>query len=383
MPKPSPRVPIYKQLQDYLYDCLREAHWKPGDLIPSENELSAQFGVSRITVKKALEALLAEGLVYRIQGKGTFVSDERPDEPVPSAPGQSVRPEQRLVAYLMPHLSNLHTAHLLSGIERELAEHGYRLLFASTHNSQQREKDKIKEMIGLGVVGIIVYPVDGESYNEDILRLTLDRYPLVIVDRYLRGLETNCVCSDNVEGAFGAVSYLIGLGHTRIGLITTDYVSTSSIEDRIVGYDKAHAENRLPIDHRLRLTHFDVERMNEVLQTGIPNPSYREELQQFLLRNPDMTAVFAINASIGATVLDAAHGLGLRIPEDLSVFCYDHEISAMAALPTTCVSQDGGAIGREAAKMLVSVIGDPDQERQRIVVPSKLVVRQSTGPVPS
>lgn len=382
MPKQPPRVPIYRQLHDYVFHRMQEGSWKPGDMLPSENELSAQFGVSRITVKKAFEALIAQGLIYRIQGKGTFVAAGRSGEPELYAPRPARKRDERLVAYLMPHLSNLHTVHLLNGIEQELANRDYRLLFARTHNSREREKALVQDMLALGVVGIIVFPVDGETYSEDLLRLTLSRYPLVVIDRYLRGLETNCVCSDNADGAFGAISYLIGLGHTRIGLVTTDFVGTSSIEDRIAGYDKAHAENGLPIDHRLRLTHFDAERMNEVLVTGAPHSSYKQELGRFMLQNADMTAIFAINASVGATVLEAASDVGLRVPEDISVFCYDHEITAMAALPTTCVSQDGYAIGREAAKLLLSVIDDPEQDRQRIVVPSKLVVRKSTGPAP-
>lgn len=67
-------LPLYLQLQEVLKDEIQNGHLKPGDQLPPERELSDQFQMSRMTVRQALNQLVAEGLLHRIQGKGTFVA---------------------------------------------------------------------------------------------------------------------------------------------------------------------------------------------------------------------------------------------------------------------------------------------------------------------
>jgi GntR family transcriptional regulator len=71
---PNSRLPLYHQLYELLLDRIRTGHWKPGDLIPAESELTARHGVSRITVRKVLDMLAREGLIVRERGRGTFVA---------------------------------------------------------------------------------------------------------------------------------------------------------------------------------------------------------------------------------------------------------------------------------------------------------------------
>jgi GntR family transcriptional regulator len=67
-------LPRYYQLKEIMKEKIRSEEWKPGDLIPSERELGEQYGISRMTARQAITELVNEGLFYREQGKGTFVS---------------------------------------------------------------------------------------------------------------------------------------------------------------------------------------------------------------------------------------------------------------------------------------------------------------------
>ena len=69
--------PLYSQLRDILRTKIENEEWKPNQLIPSENELSKIYGVSRMTARSVVMQLNREGLVYRVQGKGTFVSEPK------------------------------------------------------------------------------------------------------------------------------------------------------------------------------------------------------------------------------------------------------------------------------------------------------------------
>ncbi|MCD9026187.1 GntR family transcriptional regulator [Cohnella silvisoli] len=381
MAKASQRIPLYTQIRKYIQDQVTQKIWLPNDRIPSENELANQFGVSRITVKNALSELIEEGLIFRVQGKGSFISPTPSGEPLIYRPDPANLSSKPLIAYLMPRLENMFTARLLSGVESELSKQGYRLLFCRTLDSLEIEKEMLREVVQLGAKGIIIFPVEGETYSDEILRLTLSEFPLVVLDRYLRGVETNCVCSDNVEGARAATSHLVELGHIGIGFISTSCQGTTSIEDRLSGYEKALADHNIHVNHNLRLVHFDNEQVNTILQEGSANEDVKREMQAFLKKNSEMTAVFAINSAVGLTLIEAATELGLRVPEDLSVVFFDnYELSALSSIPPTCVSQQEKELGMEAAKLLVSIIDNPKQDRKKILLPTKLIVRKSTAP---
>jgi GntR family transcriptional regulator, arabinose operon transcriptional repressor len=372
------RIPMYQQIREYILDRIREQQWQPNDQIPSENELAEKFNVSRITIRGALSKLIEEGMIYRIQGKGSFISSQPIGE---KAIYEGSRENgKKKIAYLMPRLDNLFTANLLSGIESEISVNGYHLIFCKTHDSREIETKLLREMMAMNVEGIIIYPAAGEKYNEEILKLTLNNYPLVVVDRYLRGVETNCVCADNFEGARTAVAHLIEMGHSKIGFVSCPAQTTTSIEDRLAGYDSALKEHDLQAEHRLKYLQIDMKQANFILTDGQADESTKRQIMTFLQENPDLTAVLAVNTAVGLSTMEAARELQISIPDDLSVIFFDdYEASSFSAIPPTCVSQQEYQLGREAAKLLVSLLNEPTQGRRKIVTPAKLIVRSSTG----
>ena len=67
-------IPLYLQLLSIFMENIRKGIWEAGEKLPSEKELSHTYGVSLITVRKTLEELNKQNLIYKIQGKGSFVS---------------------------------------------------------------------------------------------------------------------------------------------------------------------------------------------------------------------------------------------------------------------------------------------------------------------
>lgn len=77
MIKPAPQA-LYRRAKDFVQGKLRSGEWKPGDLIPSENRLVQELGMSRMTVNRALRELTEEGHLVRVSGVGTFVAESKP-----------------------------------------------------------------------------------------------------------------------------------------------------------------------------------------------------------------------------------------------------------------------------------------------------------------
>src|SRR5690606_26146543 len=120
---------------------------------------------------------------------------------------------------------------LLSGIERESGRLGFSLLLRLTRGSQEAEMAAIEEMLAQDIAGLIVFPVNGERYNPALLRLYLSGVPVVLVDRYFRGLDIASVSSDNEAAAKEAVTYLIDSGHRAIAVLSPPPEGTVTIED--------------------------------------------------------------------------------------------------------------------------------------------------------
>lgn len=101
----SPRFsPLYQQIKGLLTSSLKEGTWRPGELIPSEVELSRRFNVSQGTVRKAIDELAAENLLVRRQGRGTYVATHHEVKAQfrflrlrPNEPESSLSPKSRLI----------------------------------------------------------------------------------------------------------------------------------------------------------------------------------------------------------------------------------------------------------------------------------------------
>ncbi|MFC5402149.1 GntR family transcriptional regulator [Cohnella soli] len=361
-------IPLYIKIREYIKSQIEMGILKPGDQIPTETDLTNKFQVSRITIKTALRHLVDEGLIFRVAGKGSFVSSSELQSSVQEE--LSDYPAKKKIGFLMPQLGDFLSIQLLRGIEEVCREEGL-LLMVTSVLTQSEERTAIREMIAAGAEGLIIFPVDGEAYSEEILKLKSDRFPFVLVDRYLPGIKTNAVFSDNQQGGNIGTDYLASLGHKNIGIVSFTKSKTSSSEDRFRGYLDAAKKNQLQLQHNYWLTQFDdVSYQDE--------QSMIETIFDWLQQEQDITAVFAFSPQIAIYIVKAAKRLGKKIPEDLAIICFDNpQIRDVENDYFTWIEQNFELMGTEAVQLLLNVIRDPSTLEQ-IVIPVSLHEEQSS-----
>lgn len=347
----------YRQIYRQLRAQILSGAYQPGDKLPTEMKLAALYGVSRITSAAALTELAREGLVQRVPRRGTTVIAPAERESSPRRP---------LLAWIQPSLDPSIGLNLLRGIERATRLAGYNLLVHLTGTSRAEEEEAIRNAVAAGADGLALFLQDGETYNGEVLRLVLDRYPLVLVDRYLRGLPCACVQSDNTAGAREAMLELVRAGHRHICTIIFPPTATSTIEDRLEGCAQAVATTGVAFDRSLV---YVAERFSiDFIETGaMPNEEV-ERLAAYLRRTPRVSAVFATNATLALLALRAAERLGRCIPADLSIACIDPVQAFPLPVPAvTCAVQQGVEIGRTAVDLLrEQLAGEPPR---RVMLP--------------
>lgn len=238
---PRDPLPLYYQLYTSLLERIRSGEFAVGDMLPSERQLSRDYGVSRITAIKALDLLEREGYIERLQGRGSFVVERR----------SSVSPTQcRRVAFCLPTFADSYITSILVGAARAAMRQSFQLQVIGVE-SEESEAKYIREAVEQGVEGMLVFPradyPDLSLYEE----LVAQHYPIVLLDRYYPDIDTNWVAFADETAAYELTELLIERGHRRIAVFPGHEVSITSVRDRLQGYRRALEDHGLEYDEEL------------------------------------------------------------------------------------------------------------------------------------
>lgn len=281
--------------------------------------------------------------------------------------------DQKIIGFIIPNILDYFSINLLNGAKDLISEIGCSLLIKCSQN-REMEANAIRELLNIGVDGIIIFPVDQETYSDEILMLKVNRFPLVLVDRYLPGVETNYVISNNTLGAELATAYIYDLGHRNIAICSSTLLPTSSTEDRVSGYmnelkNRGELINPELIISDVKIDYEDFEQNEQLLS---------------VLRSRKATAYITTESKMSMYIYQLCMKNGVRVPEDVSIISFDDPSPEFGEYGFfTHISQSEYEMGYEAANTLVNILqGEQNSSEngyKKIVIEPKLVVRKSTG----
>ncbi|HEX6779211.1 MAG TPA: substrate-binding domain-containing protein [Ktedonobacterales bacterium] len=359
--EPASGGPLYQQLRQELFARIRRGEFAPGDLLPSENQLCEEYGVSLTTARRALLELVKEGVVRRRVGVGTMVAprvraahlafvsvDETGDawRRISSAMGE-------LVAGIGELAWQRSASFSMFGVDEEGAEEQLRSLV------EARDAD-----------GILLRTANDIQENY-LAILESAGLPYVVIKRQMPGRAMNCVVSDDFLGARIATAHLLERGHRRIAFICAKPALTLT-QERLAGYRDALEAADQEFDEALV-------RVEPSFHNEMGYRAVRELLQ--LPERP--TAIFVASDTMAIGGYQAAREAGLSIPGDVAFIGYD-DISPVALLqpPLTTVRTAYYDFGRLATELLLDLIDGQKEAPQRVVIQPELIVRGSTGAPP-
>lgn len=334
--------PLYEQIQDDLIHQIETGTLADHQRVPSENELSRMYNVSRITATKALTELALNGYIYRLQGRGSFVTAMQ-DRPVQAArTGEGVKPY--LVGLLLPCVEDSHVIKLIRGINHALPFPQF-LVHVFNSTSTQMEEYILRHIYQNRnhYDGVLLFPNDFEFYSDTILQMHLEKYPFVLLDRIFQNLNCPYVTCENQTGSEIAVSYFVRKGHTKIG-----YTSPISFQEQVTGfryggYLTAMNKHDLP------------PRSYENLFGDLSQPSQARLLED--ITSGRLTALLTSNIGCAVSLLELLRKHDIRVPEDVSVICFDSPSPYESSLDFfTYIDQDSYNMGMTAGGILRCLI---------------------------
>ncbi len=295
----------------------------------------------------------------------------------PNAPARNLRRKQTLsVGVLLPRLNDFFFSDLAYVLEKTLSAAGYTPLYCSTENDEAKEAGLINNLIAHRVDAVIFVPsVPVRKSVNSVMRLLERKIPLVLMDREMPEFAVSQIVSNNEQGAYAAVSYLLGLGHRHIAIIDSGEGPKQAGEpglERMKGIQRALREWNVPLEDDLVLFG----------QLGNVEMGYHGTLQ-LLRQSPDVTAIFALTDAIAVGVLRAASEFGWRVPRDLSVLGFDNLLLASHVIPRlTTVAQPVEELGEKATELLLRQIDEPGAPPETVKLETRLIIRESSAPPP-
>ena len=275
------------------------------------------------------------------------------------------RGETHIIGLILPDSSNPFFAEIGRKIEEAAFQENYNVILCNTEGDIEKERRYV-DVLGKKQVDGIIFVGTGDQ-ADSLQNLFEQDIPVVLVDRDLPNLEVDAVLTDNLQGGQLATSLLIQLSHQRIGCITgPSHINPSA--QRVTGYRAALEAAGRPVDENL------IKRGDFHPQSGFSNALC-------LMQLPDPpTALFVCNDLMAIGALSAAVEVGFKVPEDLSVVGFDDiELACYTIPPLTTIAQPKNMIGQRAVDLLISRIADKSSPVERVMLPTELIVRQSSG----
>ncbi|NMB11003.1 MAG: LacI family transcriptional regulator [Firmicutes bacterium] len=319
--------------------------------------------VSDETRKKVEEAVAAVG--YR---------------PNPSA--RSLRTQKTdLIALIVPDIINEYFSVISRGVQDVVEQHGYHMLLCNTDGNENAEIDYMQMLENGRVDGFIITP-PGPNLNQnadDYLRSLgrADKPFVMIGDRLGETGVCDIVTADTSVGTREAMMHLLESGHSMIAYLGGPEAK-SVATNRLKAYKQGLSRRGLSVNKELIYeTDLSLQGGYETARRMIDQ--WRSSPSKSAGSIP--TAIFAVNDMVAIGVIMALRDYGLRVPEDVAVVGFDDVPLASFIQPRlTTVAQPKYDLGRLAAERLMLQIADTGEPKRKIILPTRLVVRESTQP---
>ena len=302
-------IPKYQRIADRLRVQLTGETRIRMTKLPTEKELCSLYGVSRQTVRQALQLLETEGLIERRQGSGAYATGLHPDA------------SHNQIAILLPTDSDYTYARLRNDLQVPLVKEGFAVSFFLTGHSVANERAILQQLLSVPLRGLIVEPVKSALPNPNLdlyEKLWVNQLPTVFLHAAYENFPPRTVIAEeNFAGASQLTEYLIDRKHTRIaGIFRSD---THPGLDRYMGFTTACATAEIPWDDNCIRWYSSAEllALQKKQATGF--------LADFIRQNLGAcSAVICQDDEIAYWLVKELTRAGKNVPEDVSIVSFDN-----------------------------------------------------------
>lgn len=258
----------------------------------------------------------------------------------------------------------------ITAIQEIATEQGFPLIVCSSGFNPRLERKYLQQFLERGVAGVLVIGFMNENIGK-LDELQRRGIPCVFLWDAMPKTEYSYVGIDNEQGAFSMVEYLIRQGHERISFICGINAGVERILKRYNGYRRALAEHGIAYDASLVCS------ATSTFENG------KTAMQSLMALKHPPHCVCCASDILAMGAISAAYEAGLAIPGNVTIAGFDNsELAAYTCPPLSTVDVPGVEMGRIGVQTLMTLIASPGHPPIQQTLPTTLVVRASSRPVP-
>lgn len=341
--------------------------------LPTVRDVAKRAGVSLTTVSFVLNnvpyARISEEARARVWNAARELDYQ------PNAAAQSLRRRStHTIGLLIPDNNNPHFWQIVRGAERAAAEKGYSVLLTSSNLEIEQERRAFEALKQQRMDGLILQTAFPSALLRAIEALKTRGHPVVRIGRFSPDLDG--VAPDYGIGCTMLMEHLVQLGHRRVGFVFATSAPGGPRPEVGLGQSRLGA-------YRDAVQRHDLDADPDLVQGSGPHPEDACGAARRLLElSPRPTAIMVINDYLAISVLKMIADAGLSVPRDISLTGFDDIPLARYLSPAlTTVSANAERLGERAVELMLARLEEPEAPPQHHVLPTYLVVRDSTKEV--
>ncbi len=325
-------------------------------------DIAKQLGISASTVSRALQDHkdISEETKHRVKALAKEMHYQ------PNAIALSLqRSKSNVIGIIVPQIVHHFFSTVISGIEEYAGKSGYNVIICQSNESPEREKNNTQTLISSRVAGIIVSSTKYTEQYAHFNNVTDSNIPMVFFDRIIHELDTDRVVIDDYKAAYDATEYLIKTGCKHIVHFSGPENLKISAK-RMWGFRDALKRNGIPFKEEY------VIKADNIYEG-------EKETEKLIVNKKLPEGIFAVNDETAAGALNALKKHNIAIPDEVSVMGFTNGLVSTITIPTlSTVEQNGYMMGFKSAELLIKRIENPDLPHVNEIIPTKLILREST-----
>jgi len=269
------------------------------------------------------------------------------------------------IGVVIPFITNYYFSTVISGIQEEAYNQGYNIILFVTNDDLDREKTLLRNIATTSLDGLLISISSNSDIQDHFEHLMQQGLPIVFFDRVPHHIRASKIMQSDFDGAFMATNHLIEKGYTKIAHIAGPK-ELSFTQERLKGYLAALEHANLPRNE------------DYIIFSGFSQANGYTDTLSLLSLNEKPDSIFAVNDRKAVGAIQALKANHIQVGVDIGVIGFTNDPIATVIEPNlTTVEEPAFEIGQQSCNLLIKHIKNKDHEPHDILLPSKLIIRQS------
>lgn len=331
---------------------------------PTIHDIARELKISASTVSRALQnnprisqktrekvISLADSMGYRPNTMASNLRNKR----------------SNTIGIVVPLINRYFFSSVISGVEEVAFKAGYTVVISQSNDLANKEISIVHSMFANRVDGLIISIAMQPTNYEHLKIFRKKNIPLVFFDRAVAEIDTNKIVVDDFMGGFRVTQHLIDQGYKRIGHMAGP-LNLQTYFNRKNGYIEALSKNGISYDESL------------VVNNSLTSEDGVNAVQYLMNLSYPPDAIFCGNDTTALSSMIYLRDKGIRIPEDFGIVGFSNEPFSKVVSPSiSTIAQPGFLMGQKAAELILNQIAQKGKSFQTLVLPTELIVRESSN----